>query len=1170
MYISFLLPYNIRHTKAPFLWVFYKQLSTLQKSEVFYIGNEDYFTNPKNYHDRPELSLSSKNWQNYEVPTERTLANLNKAIIPDSAFDALREEYSSYTQIYNHLLTRRYKPLEIELEKIISNLVEKGNVEAILSWGNMPSLQVVADKHNLKVIYNELGPIRNGTVFSMDLSYLDFSGVNGRTEAKERYENSQLIADALLTHEEILILTVQEDYLPIVLEKVFPSYEVGIILQVEDDSNILAYANGLNSFDLISLVRETFNKEEILIRPHPGGHLQYDNLGTIDDSSTSIEFIKKCTRLVTINSSVALEAILLKKPTYILGESPISFLAYNKFDISLEKSSIVDIKEKLNFILFNYLIPNDFVFMDDYYKFRLSNPKEEKIYQYHINYISAMKKNDIEPSLMMESMIFKKCLNRYHLRNNKNREFMEEQLQDQKKQLQEKEEQIEDKKHRNNELEQQLALKDREVAKLTNSYMQLESLAQSMRIKNRIKKLFNIKQFFMKKEKQLNHNLVKKGVSLKEIEKLCNYQNESHCISNDIIDIVIPVYNGLQHLEPLFESIFNNSDLQYRLIIVNDASPDLKVEPFILQKIKDRKNCFYFKNSRNLGFTKTVNFSLTKVQSKHFVLLNTDVIVPKKWLSRLMAPFYNYEKVASITPFSNSAVFFSYPIMGEDNKLPPGFSVQDIDDAFNLINPKIDKDCEIHSGVGFCMAIDKNCWDEIGEFDADTFGKGYGEENDWCMRAIKYGWKNIVCPNLYVFHNHGGSFPLSEKEALMKANSETLHKRWPLLNSMVEKFVESDPWKKYRLTASLKLSQSSYKCVLVMDLDFNKGGAYAYRKQKMEKYSDDNYKVLLLTHAQNRKEWILSTQYGDIEDKYYLNDINELRNLFKIIKIEKIFINNFVYINQENLQNIFSILKEIKKNYNISYEYVFHDYLSLCSSFFLMDNNNDFCYLPDMKKCNECLKENPNRTVMIRDITTWRELWGGFLENVDKLTVFSNSTKSLVLKVYPQLNLEVKEHSTLVSYSNKYMTPIKKDPLIIGCFGAFSESKGALKIIELAGILKDKYPDAKILIYGHVYMDIVDLPGNIIFMGLYDKNKLPDILIENSITLVFFASIYSETFSYVVQELMLAEAPIVCFDIGAPAERIKRESYQPSCTAPEISAYSAMECIEKLYNKLYA
>ena len=65
---------------------------------------------------------------------------------------------------------------------------------------------------------------------------------------------------------------------------------------------------------------------------------------------------------------------------------------------------------------------------------------------------------------------------------------------------------------------------------------------------------------------------------------------------------------------------------------------------------------------------------------------------------------------------------------------------------------------ELPTGVGFCMALNRNVLKKIGFLDEQTFGKGYGEENDWCMRAYKAGYKNVLIPNLFVYHKHGMSF----------------------------------------------------------------------------------------------------------------------------------------------------------------------------------------------------------------------------------------------------------------------------------------------------------------------------------------------------------------------------------------------------------------------------
>ncbi len=50
----------------------------------------------------------------------------------------------------------------------------------------------------------------------------------------------------------------------------------------------------------------------------------------------------------------------------------------------------------------------------------------------------------------------------------------------------------------------------------------------------------------------------------------------------------------------------------------------------------------------------------------------------------------------------------------------------------------------------------------VGVLDEVAFGKGYGEENDWCMRAIKAGFVNLLAEDVFVYHAGQISFGLDE------------------------------------------------------------------------------------------------------------------------------------------------------------------------------------------------------------------------------------------------------------------------------------------------------------------------------------------------------------------------------------------------------------------------
>ncbi len=290
-----------------------------------------------------------------------------------------------------------------------------------------------------------------------------------------------------------------------------------------------------------------------------------------------------------------------------------------------------------------------------------------------------------------------------------------------------------------------------------------------------------------------------------------SFFHEKPCIpeikTSNPIDILIPVYNGLNFLKTLLHSIIKNTYIPYRLLIADDNSPNREILPFLknFQKIHKNINLEIFQNRKNLGFIKTVN-KLVNLTNNHFVILNTDTEVPSNWLERLIFPIVHMEKVASATPFTNSGLFCSFPEYLKDNPLPENLNVEQIDNIFKLVNFQKTY-IEMPTGVGFCMAINKNVVDKIGFFD-ETFGKGYGEENDWCQRAIESGYKNIHVTNLFVYHKHGGSFPKKEKNRLIDENSIKLLKKFPSFSVQMQVFIENNSLKKLRNEIKKKLLEN--------------------------------------------------------------------------------------------------------------------------------------------------------------------------------------------------------------------------------------------------------------------------------------------------------------------------------------------------------------------------
>ena len=261
-------------------------------------------------------------------------------------------------------------------------------------------------------------------------------------------------------------------------------------------------------------------------------------------------------------------------------------------------------------------------------------------------------------------------------------------------------------------------------------------------------------------------------------------------MSAPVIDVVIPVYRNLDLTQQCVASVLRADDpAMGTVIVVNDASPEPALAAYCRDLAEHASVCL-IENDDNQGFVRSVNAGLEHATARDVVILNSDTEVPAGWLTRLASTAEKNPSAASITPFSNNATICSYPNFCEEASLPEGLALHEIDALFAKANAG--QAIEIPTGVGFCMYLRRAAIEDVGGLDAEAFGRGYGEENDWCMRARAKGWTHLLAADVYVYHAGGASFG-DDASGLQKAAQTVLNERYPQYEQDIAAFVERDP-----------------------------------------------------------------------------------------------------------------------------------------------------------------------------------------------------------------------------------------------------------------------------------------------------------------------------------------------------------------------------------------
>lgn len=267
--------------------------------------------------------------------------------------------------------------------------------------------------------------------------------------------------------------------------------------------------------------------------------------------------------------------------------------------------------------------------------------------------------------------------------------------------------------------------------------------------------------------------------------------------------VVVPVFNAVESLGACLSALSRTLSASDCVHIADDASTDERVPDVCMQFSRScQARVNVVRRDRNLGFVGNVNAAFSETRGHDVVLLNSDTVPSTGWLEHMATMATSDPAIATLTPWSNNAEICSYPEFCRPAQVPDEAELQRLAAAAARLAdlPPMD----LPTGVGFAMFVRRQALDQLGGFDSDTFGRGYGEENDFCMRAAAHGWRNVLCHTAFVAHLGGASFgPTGLRPG--GQNLAHLLARYPDYNRRVAEFILRDPLKPYRdrLTAAL-------------------------------------------------------------------------------------------------------------------------------------------------------------------------------------------------------------------------------------------------------------------------------------------------------------------------------------------------------------------------------
>jgi GT2 family glycosyltransferase/glycosyltransferase involved in cell wall biosynthesis len=597
------------------------------------------------------------------------------------------------------------------------------------------------------------------------------------------------------------------------------------------------------------------------------------------------------------------------------------------------------------------------------------------------------------------------------------------------------------------------------------------------------------------------------------------------------IDVIVPVYKGLNEtLRCILGVLAAQPACEYELIVINDASPDSTLI-FCLRNIAGRGLITLLDNPANLGFVKTANRGLALHPDRDVILLNSDTEVSGDWLDRLRRAAYSAAKVGTVTPLSNNATICSYPAFCEDNAIPADVNPPLLDQLCAACNEGSYVD--VPTGVGFCMYFRRDCLNATNLLDENHFGKGYGEENDFCMRATERGWRHLLTLDTFVYHRGGTSFGTDKNPAIDRAMKvmECIH---PDYSTLVAGHLRANPALPFR--RRLDLARLAGPRPALLYITHNRGGGTERHVLDLaHRLEREGSRAIILRPLDARRVFLerptvkaTPNLVFAIPEEYWT-----LREALRELGIGHIHVHHSIDLPGE----AFRLIGDL----DLPYDWTIHDYYSVCPRINLIDETGVYCGEPGAVKCQVCLEQNGAHGGEKVDILRWREEYGTWLAGARKVFVPHHDVAVRLAGYFPDVEFAERRHfESHITARPVAATLAAGETLRVAVIGSLGPHKGLDIVMRCArdGLARD-LPLA-FHIVGHTACDdVMRELKNVAITGAYKETDIFDILESLHCHCAFFPSVWPETYAYVLSIAFLGGLFPIAFDLGAPAARIR-------------------------------
>jgi GT2 family glycosyltransferase len=601
------------------------------------------------------------------------------------------------------------------------------------------------------------------------------------------------------------------------------------------------------------------------------------------------------------------------------------------------------------------------------------------------------------------------------------------------------------------------------------------------------------------------------------------------------LTIVVPCYRGVDVTRQCIVSALDdcNADGDH-LVLVNDASPDPGMAP-LLAEFSGLPAVTVLTNDVNQGFVRSVNraLRLCRDEGGDVVLLNSDTEVFAGAFDELHRTAHGRPDIGTVTPLSNIATIFSYPHERRQCQSLDDISWSNLARTALEVNRNLVID--VPTGHGFCLYIREDTLRDTGLLD-EGYGRGYGEENDFCARASDLGYCHVLAASVFVRHLESVSFG-SDKEALIKANFARLSEAYPEYPAIISSFVQTEGLRRARwgLDSARLESASAAGQEFVLLVVHQLGGGTAQALKDIETSIGYEGAIKITVFCQENGLLELQCDNPSIITVFTPGECDNLFAILTKAAVHRVFVHQLIGFKTPFIEKLAEWIGPREGTFYA------HDFYAICPRVTMIDAFGSFCDIAPVDVCARCVdRGGAHEASRMTELSpaAHRGLFGRALTKFRNIVAPSDSASSYFKRAFPNVTVTTSPHPERLLPS---LTPVRRnsdDEIIL--IGAIGPHKGSGLLLELANRAALTHPHLRFKVIGYTNIDreLTDV-GNVSITGPYEAGKLSEVIETVGGKIALFLHRWPETYSYTLSEaLKFGFIPVVP-DVGAPAERLR-------------------------------